>query len=176
MNYGVFDCDYEAKVLMDRDYEIRSCLKEIAGNEIYDNQDRLDRNALSKLIFHDNEIRARVNALIHSAVRKRVFEWLKEGSRNIFVETAIAWESKLLESADAVWKVTASKEERIKRVIKRDNRQRDRILRIIEVQGEEERKLREAGVRTYEIANSGNDDIMERISQLIGKIDIAECK
>lgn len=68
--YPVYDCDSEAKVLMETDPEVREGLKKILGNDAFFNNGKLNRKFVASIIFSDSEKRREVNGLVHEAVRK----------------------------------------------------------------------------------------------------------
>lgn len=161
--YGVFDCDYEARVLMENDPSLRERLQEILGEDIYDlsaGSPVPDRRVVARRIFGDGALRDAVNAAVHEAVKKRMREWLEEDPGNVFVETAIAAESGIVDEADEVWIIDASEETRLGRVMERDRRPVEEIKRIMEIQAGEEEQMRLKGVRTRVIRNNPSDMIL----------------
>ena len=167
--YGVFDCDAEAKRLMETMPSLIDKIKSVAGESVYEPNPSeskrltLNRSLLAQKIFSDNNIREKVNSAVHAAVKAQIKDWLKY-EKNIFIETAIAEESGLADMADEIWIVTASEETRIKRVSKRDRRPLDQILKIIEVQKEEEKKLCKRN--PVFIKNDPEDNILSKINNL----------
>ena len=73
--YPVYDCDSEAKRLMDTDAEVISGLKSLLGDSIYSADGKLDRGEMSRRLFSDDEIRRGVNGIVHSAVRRDLMRW-----------------------------------------------------------------------------------------------------
>ena len=168
--FGVYDCDYEARKLMEGDETLKQSLREIAGEETYAPDGTLQRQYLASQIFGNEETRGRVNRVVHSAVRADIERWMAESPRNIFVETAIAAESGIAEKADAIWLVEASPETRRRRVKVRDGRNEAEISRIMEAQAEEARRLAEGGKRLVRIANDPDSRLLEQIDDEIQRI------
>ena len=169
--YGVYDCDFEAKKLMNLDPALREAIIGITGKNAYGGDGKLDRSYLASRIFEDNYIRGEINSVVHAAVRKDVVSWLEKDKWNIFVETAIASESGLAEMAVQIWFVEATIEQRISRVRTRDSRTEDDILKIIEVQKREEDSLLHSGKSLVHIHNNSGDLLLDRINQLCDSID-----
>lgn len=165
--YGVFDCDFEARKLMESDGALKEAVSEAAGEEIYVNQGRLDRRKLAAILFDDEEVRRKVNAAVHEAVRKRIRGWLEESDKNRFVETAIAGESQLAEMADEIWIVEASEATRLERVKARDGRNEEETRRIIKAQEREEDMLAETGIPLRRISNNPEDNLLPQIENLL---------
>ena len=101
--YGipVYDSDSNAKRLMAQSPEIRESLTAIFGNGIYPGG-TLDREALAKIIFADEEARQTVNAIVHPVVCKDFMLWADALSAThpmVAVESAILYECGLDEYA-----------------------------------------------------------------------------
>lgn len=167
--FGVYDCDFEARRLMEQDPGLVEQMKAIAGEAVYGDSGKLDRKYLGELIFGNREIRERVNRAVHSAVRSDVERWLRQSPANIFVETAIAAESGLYAMAERVWLVQASEKTRISRVKSRDCRSEDEIRRIMGVQAMEEETLRREGIAVDIILNDTADCLLGQIDKLIDR-------
>jgi len=119
--YHVFDCDSEAKYIMDVDNNIKHRLKREIADEILNNE-ILDRRRLADIVFSDSGKLAILNSIVHRAVRDRFAEWTKKhnDSNIVFVETAILYSSGMIEDVDAEWRVIAPEDIRITRVMKRN--------------------------------------------------------
>ena len=90
----VYDTDSRAKALYDEDSTLRQELIQLFGSQLYRTADgRLDRQALAKIIFGDREALAKVNALVHPAVRRDFLHWreglLTEDMRLCALESAL---------------------------------------------------------------------------------------
>lgn len=123
MGYDVFDCDREAKLLMDSDNEIKTRLKAEIDADTVDSEGNINRAHLSSIVFTDAHKLEKLNSIVHGAVKKRICEWCEEkhSSQHLFVETAILYQSGLDKMVDDVIEVIAPDEIRIERVVKRNN-------------------------------------------------------
>ncbi len=125
LGYSVFDCDKEAKKLYDDDEELKSEVIRLFGKELYQNPTgKLDRKALSELIFSSGESRKQINALVHPAVRRAFKAWAERqklrGCQLCFLESAILFQSDLREMLDKTLLVEADDALRLKRASQRD--------------------------------------------------------
>ncbi|MDE6157644.1 MAG: dephospho-CoA kinase [Muribaculaceae bacterium] len=134
LGYPVFDCDSEAKAIMDNNEDIkgeiarRICNDAIKGGCI-------DRPTLASVVFADAEKLAILNTIVHEAVKLRLADWAKrQYSDTAFVETAILYQSGLNNAVDAEWRVEAPEELRIARVMTRNNMSRDQVKDRIKAQ------------------------------------------
>lgn len=133
LGYPVFDCDSEAKALMDKDPEIhRRLAAEIHPATVVDGL--IDRRVLAEIVFADREKLAILNSIVHSAVKERLTEWCHENEGVKFVETAILYSSGLNRMVDAEWHIDAPTELRVERVMKRNGLTREQVLARIESQ------------------------------------------
>lgn len=165
--FDVYDCDMEARRLMESDLELKEEIKRIAGPKTFSPDGRLDRKELAKILFSDAETRREVNRAVHSAVRNDIKRWEAGKREPCFVETAIAAESGIAEMAREVWMVEASAETRLHRVKSRDGRTDNEIRSIMLAQNREEEMLAAKGVAIRRIANNPGDSLMKQISDLI---------
>ncbi|MCH5221807.1 MAG: dephospho-CoA kinase [Muribaculaceae bacterium] len=135
LGFQVFDCDSEAKVLMDGDENIK---KEIASTidsqSIYLNG-AINRKRLAEVVFNSPAKLEILNKIVHGAVRDRIEQWRRSIDAPVaFVETAILYQSGLNRSVDAEWRIVAPEELRILRVMRRNNANREEVKQRIESQ------------------------------------------
>lgn len=136
IGYPVFDCDAEAKRLMDNSAEIKSALIEkISPLAVLDNGE-IDRKLISSVVFNDPARLEALNNIVHTAVLNEIEEWKNSHAENcqLFVETAILYQSHLDRLVDEVWEVIAPEELRIIRVTNRNNCPREEVISRIKSQ------------------------------------------
>lgn len=123
--YGVpvFDCDREAKLLYETSQELRAYVIRRFGEELYATEDnRLDRARLASIVFSDSQALAELEGGVHPLLRTRFSSWCRSQSASIVaLESAILFQSGYSELCSIVAYVEAPLEERIARVIRRDN-------------------------------------------------------
>lgn len=122
MGYNVYDCDSQAKRLMDTDRHIIASIATQISAEAIRPDGSIDRPVLAEIVFNDAEALARLNGIVHEAVRQHLSAWHRQPSDSgiKFVETAILYQSGLDKIVDEVWEVTAPEELRIDRVMQRN--------------------------------------------------------
>lgn len=172
--YSVYDCDLEARQLMESQLSLRKNLISIAGGNIYRPDGRLDRAALGSRLFADAELRLEINRLVHSAVRDHLRIWIRNrmsrGESRLFVESAILVSSGLADMCDRIWMVTAPEEKRIERIVRRNGLPYSEARKRIESQSGEElelTKLQRLGERIFEIENRSEKSVLSRIDNLL---------
>ena len=136
----VYITDLEAKKLMQSDY-VLSQIKEEFGNIVFEN-DVLLRDKLSEIVFNDDKRLAKLNNIVHPAVKQHFREWLLEHQDDPFIiyESAILFESGSYKECDYVINVEAPLEIRIQRVMERDKTSREKVLERIRNQWNDEEK------------------------------------
>ena len=163
--FGVFDCDYEAKALMNSDSEMKGEINRILGENLY-GDGMLDRATVSEIIFRDSGKRHALNALVHSAVKRRLVWWSQQSDTNRFVECAIAGSSGVLDFVDEILLVDAPKEVRERRVCCRDGHSLAKVRDIMNVQDREEELIKKSGKKIFVLVNSGEESLLGQMESL----------
>ncbi|ARV10668.1 dephospho-CoA kinase [Winogradskyella sp. PC-19] len=137
----VYHADFEAKALMNRSKVIRRKLIALFGDNTYKNG-ALNRDYLRSKIFNNKDLLTQMNAIVHPKVGAHFKRWIKkQDAPYVLKEVAIIFENNLQSQYDYIITVVADKEERIKRVIQRDNTSRDSVESIILNQLPDEEKI-----------------------------------
>jgi len=161
----VFVADLEAKDLMDNDPDIRNKVNEIAGRDLY-LTGRLDRKELAGLMFNSPEILHRINEASHPAVLSRFNGWSDNSDKPyVIMESAILFEARADALVDRVLTLSAPVEERIARVMGRNDLSREQVLERISNQLEDEEREEQA---YYVINNADNEMILPDILKIHG--------
>lgn len=122
MGYRVYDCDSEAKRITNTSIDIRNAITKKFGKDLFaDNI--LDKKKLASIVFSDKNALLFLNSIIHPAVKSDILNWVKshDNESMLFIETAILRESNFSDIIDGVIEVTAPKNVRIERVMRRNN-------------------------------------------------------
>lgn len=121
MGYVVYDCDAEAKRLMNTLQEIKDELVKSFGNQSVTDEGLINTSHISSVVFQDKKALSTINSIVHPRVKEDIISCLNGINHDVFfIETAILMQSNLLDIIDEVWLVTAPDEIRIKRVMNRN--------------------------------------------------------
>lgn len=134
--YGVavYDSDARAKALMTESEALREALRGAFGDECYVNGE-LNRPYLAKSVFGNEEALARLNAIVHPAVRADFGAWAEcQRGEYVVLESAILFEAGFETEVDSTLAVLAPLEERLRRAMERDGAEREAVLRRMEHQ------------------------------------------
>lgn len=139
--YPVYDCDSEAKELMDTDIALCShidkSLSEFTDESLIDTEGHLKKLLLSDIVFSNPKALKILNSIVHPSVLKDITEWAEKQSCICFIESAIPQESGLRQIVDAEWIVEAPEQIRIQRVMLRNGCTEESVKHRIEVQRNE---------------------------------------
>ena len=164
----VYDCDSNAKRLMLEDEFIVSELKRMFGEDCYEADGKLNRSYLASCIFTDKQNIKRVNALVHPVVKQDFELWAKRQKTNLVaVETALLYESGIVESVDKVLVVWADKETVIKRTIGRSGMTRGQVESRLNNQMSVDDLL---FLSDYSLYNDGEIPILSQVVSLVEQL------
>ncbi len=159
----VFSADTQAREIMNNDKSLTQRINSIAGMDLYSNG-TLDRMKLADLIFNDYAILAKINSLVHPLVFELFKKWeMQQDSPYVIMEAAILFESGASKLVDKIVTVVAPIEERVDRVVRRNNLTRNQVLERIRNQIDDEARIKQSD---YVIRNSENDMIIPAILEI----------
>ncbi len=142
----IYDADARAKQLMTVDKILVDQIKEHFGESSYHSDGSLNRDFLSREVFHDPLKLMQLNQLVHPRVAVDSERWIKENKSAHYAvkEAALLYESGSYKYFDKIIVVTAPQELRVQRVMARDKRNKEEILKIVSNQMPEAEKLSRA--------------------------------
>ena len=169
MGYPVFYSDKVAKALMNSDLELISLIKKEFGDDVYASNNLIKNKKLSSLAFRDNKALKNLNSLVHPFVKSNFKKWcINQNSKIVFKEAAILFESKSNIDLDRIICVSANKNIRIDRIIKRDNRSKEEILKIISNQMDQKEKEK---LSDYVIFNDEKNSIILQLTDILNQLE-----
>lgn len=170
LGIAVYDADSRAKLVMTTDKLLKEQLKKAFGEEVYLNENEINRDFLAKTVFssQDNNEKVKLlNSIVHPAVGRDYESWYNENkdkSPYLLKEAALMFESDSYKVLDAIIVVSAPLEERIKRVLQRDShRTEEQIKAIIAKQLPENEKLKRADFIIY---NDASHSLIKQVLEL----------
>jgi len=124
----ILNTDVLARVIMESNETIITSMKKTFGEESYiDN--KLNRKYIANIVFNDSKQLEILNSITHPIVRQEIIKWIDSQTTDFcVVESAIMFNSDLYTIFDELICVTAYKENRIDRIIKRDNCTKEEAL------------------------------------------------
>lgn len=163
---AVYDSDSQAKRLMEESDTLRAALVGAFGTECYA-EGRLNRGYLAGRVFGDAEALARLNALVHPAVREDFRMWAeRQSGPYVILESAILFEAGFENEVDTTLAVLAPAEERIKRCMERDGASREEVLRRMASQADDDTLHRLAAHTIVNIRRDYLESDVERLHEI----------
>ena len=168
MGVPVYDCDRRAKELMVSDASMIRELKRMLGDECYLPDGSLNRQFLASRIFTDDDNIRRVNAIVHPAVKRDFEQWADmQAAPLVAVETAILYESGLVDAVDKVLVVWAGNETAIERTMKRSAMSRNQVISRMQRQMSADDLLL---LSDYSIFNDENKPLLPAVVSLLTEL------
>lgn len=160
----VYYADERAKWLLNNDNLIIESVISLLGSDAYSNG-LLNRSFIANKVFNDSTLLEAYNNIIHPAVAEDtlIFSSKYLDKPYILKEAALLVETGSYLTLDKLILVTSSLQERINRVIQRDNVAEKEVLVRIKNQLPEEEKLK---VADYIIVNDGNSSLIEQVKAI----------
>lgn len=120
----VVDADAISRTLTAPGGEVLPALREIFGDAVFRPDGTLNRAALAARVFQDGQELARLNAVLHPRITRRILAELNSlrdaGSEIVLLDVPLLFEVGMDRLADTVVCVTASEDTRVRRVCARD--------------------------------------------------------
>ncbi len=168
MGVPVYDCDRRAKELMHSSATLVREIKRMFGEESYTDEGVLDRNFIASRIFTDSGNIERMNALVHPAVIEDFKQWAEAQNKPLVaVESAVLYESGLIEQVDKVLLVWADKETAIERTVKRSGLSRAQVLNRMDNQMTSDELLL---LSDYSIYNDKETPLLPQVVEILSEL------
>lgn len=142
--YGAYivEADQLAHLLMEPEQAAYKEIVKVFGNGILDEDGKINRRLLGNIVFRDEEALARLNNIVHPAVKKYILEDInKKAGEQVslyIIEAALLIEDGYKEICDELWYIYVKKEERIKRLLCGRGGDREKWEQIMDSQSTEE--------------------------------------
>ncbi len=165
----VYDCDLEAKKLMDGSERIKRMLTSDIDKSCVSASGEIDRARLGEIVFQDSDKLMKLNEIVHREVREHFNLWRDEQKeRLVFVETAIPSSSRFEDLMDQIWLIEAPHIERVRRVMQRSSITMADVEKRIKAQDHEFENLSADKLRR--IDNGGAESLLLQIEKLLNEL------
>ena len=137
----VYIADEKAKIILELPETLKA-IKLAFGSEVFEDE-KLNKTKLSALVFNNPKMLMLLNQIVHPAVKLDFENWLNVNKEHPIVvkEAAILFESGSYKDCDAIITVVAPLNNRIQRVIQRDNTDIDSVMTRINNQWTDEMRI-----------------------------------
>lgn len=167
----VFNSDEIAKEIMNTNSLLKNEIVTAFGDKAYD-KNKLNKEYLSDVIFNNEALLKKINSIVHPYVAEKFNSWIeKQESKYIIYESAIIFENQAEDFFDKIICVTASEEEVISRIMKRNDFSVDKIKSIINKQLPNDAKVQKSDyvIESMNISKL-SDKVLEIHNDIMGSI------
>lgn len=160
----VFNSDIVSKRILETDLQAKEAVIMGFGSQVYFPSGELDRAALGKIVFSDQEKLKMLESIAHPAVERAFEHWCNSHTRTPYLlkEAAILFEKGSYLKLDKTILVTARERTRIARATQRDGVSEEMVRERLAHQWPEEKKK---SLADYVISN---DEESEVLTQTLG--------
>lgn len=155
----IIDADKIAREIVVPGSGVLAEITKLFGTDILFEDGSLNRKKLGGMVFSDSQKKFALDSLMHHKVIELIEKQMKElemaGTKVIFVDAPLLFETGLDGHVNEVWVVDVDDETRIHRIMGRDSLSRDEILKRIASQMSRKEKNEKAD---YIIDNTGTID------------------
>ena len=135
----VLVADRIAQMLMEPDTDCYHKLIKFLPVEVYNEDETINRIVLAERIFRSEELRRRVNRVVHPAVKEYILAQIEEQRKMgvldfVVIESALLIEDQYDKICDELWYIYASEELRRKRLMRARGYSREKIQQIFAAQ------------------------------------------
>lgn len=168
--FPVYYSDDRAKAIVNESEELKIKIKELLGEDAYDENGLYDRKFVADKVFNNRDLLQELNEIIHPAVKIDFENWVNKQSKYlVFKETALLFELKLNRQCYKSLLVTAEDNIRIKRVMDRDKKTYREVEAVMEKQMPERDKIKMADCIIYN--NTNLEELKEQTEKVIFGIE-----
>lgn len=160
---AVYDSDSRAKALMNESAELREALVAEFGEECYE-EGALNRSCLASKVFGSEEKLAKLNSIVHPAVKTDFLAWAEEQEGDYCIlESAILFESGFDVLVDKKVAVLAPQPLRVMRAMERDGATKEQIEARIKAQMSDDELMARCD---FAIVNIHLEDVEKDVAEL----------
>jgi dephospho-CoA kinase len=160
----VYNSDLRAKFLMNNSIVLKNKLINNFGKEFYIN-DELNKSYISQIIFNDPISLKLINSMVHPEVFNDFNEWRRTLlEKFVLYESALIFETGSYKLNDFNILVTCDHDLRVKRIIKRDGINEEKINSIINNQWDDDKKI---PLADYVFFNSTSKENKLKVKNLV---------
>ena len=168
MGYPVYDCDSNARRLIDNSTSIKRAICSSLGTECISADGTLDRGVVGRIVFNNPDKLQVLNSVTHAAVKDDIRLWHQNQSARLsFVETAILYQSGIDKMVDAVIEITAPFDTKVQRIMHRNNIEYQDVVARINSQNY---SVDTPHANVYTILNDDIHAVMPQLINILGKL------
>jgi dephospho-CoA kinase len=139
----VIDTDLIAREVVAPGEPVLDDIRHEFGDEVFDDTGGLDRVAMRRIVFADNDARERLQAILHPRIQAAAYEQAERaGGRYQLIVVPLLTESPIRDFVDRVLVVDCDEKTQIRRLVARDDESEGQARRILAAQASRDERLR----------------------------------
>lgn len=169
--YKILNADLIARQIMEPGEETLRQTVDCFGEEILSDDGTLDRQKLGAIVFRDEVKLKKLEDITHRTIYAIIKDGIAEARKGdynmpfLFIDAPLIFEAGLDSLADENWLIIAGRNQRARRVAKRDNTDEEYVIDRMEAQMSDSEKMKRAD---YIINNRGTkEDFYNAIEKLL---------
>lgn len=168
MGCAIYNSDDRAKELYYLP-SVKQKVIDLLGKGAYKDDTCIDKDFIAQKVFGDTTLLHQLNSIIHPAVKSDFEYFVKQfpSDKIIIKETALLFETDIYKTIDINILVTAPKELKIQRVMKRNSVSREEIEKRMQAQWSDEKK---ASLANFIIKNDGSEALIPQVLNIINTL------
>lgn len=165
MSCAIYNSDDRAKELYYKP-EVKKQVIALLGQEAYKSDTCINKDVISQKVFTDTTLLHQLNSIIHPAVKTDFEHFVKQfpSDKIIIKETALLFETDIYKSIDFNILVTAPKELKIERVIKRNSVSKEEVEKRMQAQWSDEKKI---PLANFVIVNDNTKALIPQVLEIV---------
>tara|TARA_A100001234_G_scaffold219515_1_gene230465 strand:+ start:109 stop:705 length:597 start_codon:yes stop_codon:yes gene_type:complete len=142
LGIDAIDADDISKNILDNNLEAKKIFIESFGKKFLDANNKINRHLLRSEIFKDESKKNLLESIIHPLVRNEILKFI-DSSKSIYkiIMVPLIFETKSEDFYDKIVVVDCEEETQITRACKRDNKSRDDVENIMNVQASRQERI-----------------------------------
>ncbi|AEH46907.1 dephospho-CoA kinase [Parageobacillus thermoglucosidasius] len=144
----VIDADQIARDVVKMGEEAYNQIIQAFGQEILQEDGEIDRAKLGAIVFHNEQERKKLNAIVHPAVRQRMLAekeaYVQKGAKTVVLDIPLLFESELTHLVDKTIVVYVDDDVQLERLMKRNGFSKEEALARIQAQMPLREKVKKA--------------------------------
>ncbi len=170
LGFKVIDSDKINHELLTKNKEVIKEIKSAFGSEIFNSSGEIIKQKLADIIFTSIEKKQILESILHKRIIKTINNFFEENQKEkiIFASVPLLFEAKWENNFDKIIFVSAPYNERLKRLIKRNNLSEEQAKQRINAQQSEEEKIKKSDFVIYNNSDfvSLNKSVINILSNL----------
>ena len=174
--YGlpIVDADLVARLVVEPGTPTLQKIVAVFGEDILTEDGAMNRQKVGSIIFHDEEKRKALNAIIHPAIRQEMLrqrdEYLENGEKTVVMDIPLLFESKLQHFVEKILVVTVTEQTQLKRLMERNQLSEEEAK--ARISSQLPLKVKEQGADAVIYNNGTIEETKEQLEKILKKWNV----